>query len=85
MVASSQMRRAPREISRRSGTTANAGLVYLGNDGQTGARLILDSSGTNYRATIHNGTTSQSVSLATATPTTGQMARLLLQDRKSVV
>ncbi len=60
-------------------TTANAGLVYLGNDGQTGARLILDSSGTNYRATIHNGTTSQSVTLATATPTTGQMARLLVQ------
>lgn len=60
-------------------TTANAGLVYVGNDGQTGGRLILDSSGTNYRATIHNGTTSQSVSLATATPTTGQMARLAVQ------
>lgn len=60
-------------------TTANAGLVYLGNDGQTGGRLILDSDGTNYRATIHNGTTSQSVSLATATPTTGQMARLAVQ------
>lgn len=60
-------------------TTANAGLVYLGNDGQTGARLILDSNGTNYRATIHNGTTSQSVTLSTATPTTGQMARLLVQ------
>lgn len=60
-------------------TTANAGLVYLGNDGQTGARLILDSDGTNYRATIHNGTTSQSISLATATPTTGQMTRLAVQ------
>lgn len=60
-------------------TTANAGLVYVGNDGQTGARLIVDSSGTNYRATIHNGTTSQSVTLATATPTTGQMARLAVQ------
>lgn len=60
-------------------TTAGAGLVYVGRDDQTGARLILDSSGTNYRATIHNGTTSQSVSLATATPTTGQPARLLLQ------
>lgn len=60
-------------------TTAGAGLVYLGNDGQTGGRLILDSDGTNYRATIHNGTTSQSVSLATATPTTGQMVRLAVQ------
>lgn len=60
-------------------TTSGAGLVYVGNDGQTGARLVLDSDGTNYRATIHNGTTSQSVSLATSTPTTGQMARLALQ------
>lgn len=60
-------------------TTAGAGLVYLGNDGQTGARLIVDSAANNYRATIHNGTTSQSVSLATATPTTGQGAQLAVQ------
>lgn len=57
-------------------TTANAGLLYLGNDGQTGARLLVDSTGTDYRVTLHNGTTSQSVSLATATPTSGQMFRL---------
>lgn len=60
-------------------TTAGAGLVYLGRDDQTGARLIVDSDGTNYRATIHNGTASASVSLATATPTTGQSARLVVQ------
>lgn len=60
-------------------TTSGAGLVYLGNDGQTGARLIVDASSNNYRATIHNGTTSQSVSLATATPTTGQGAMLAVQ------
>lgn len=60
-------------------TTAGAGLLYLGRDDQTGARLILDSDGTNYRATIHNGTSSASATLATATPTTGQLARLVLQ------
>jgi hypothetical protein len=60
-------------------TTAGAGLLYVGNDGQTGARLTLDSDGTNYRATIHNGTSSQSISLASATPTTGQAARIAVQ------
>lgn len=60
-------------------TTSGAGLVYVGNDGQSFTRLILDSDGTNYRATWHNGTSSVSATLATATPTTGQLARLLVQ------
>jgi hypothetical protein len=60
-------------------TTAGAGLLYLGRDDQTGARLIVDSDGTNYRATIHNGTSSASATLATATPTSGQLARLVVQ------
>jgi len=60
-------------------TTSGAGLVYVGNDGQTGARVLIDASSNQYRATVHNGTTSQSVSLATTTPTTGQMTRLALQ------
>ncbi len=60
-------------------TTSGAGLLYIGNDAQSGGRLIVDASSNQYRATIHNGTTSQSVSLATSTPTTGQQARLLVQ------
>lgn len=60
-------------------TTAGAGLLYLGNDGQTGGRLVVDASANEYRATIHNGTTGQSVSLATSTPTTGTQARLVVQ------
>lgn len=60
-------------------TTSGAGLLYLGNDGQTGARLLVDASSNQYRATIHNGTTSQSVSLATTTPTTDQGAMLAVQ------
>lgn len=60
-------------------TTAGAGLFYLGNDAVTGARWLIDSTGTNYRATIHNGTTSASVTLASALPTTAQATRLTMQ------
>lgn len=68
------------EFSEAGTRTANgAALVYIGNDAQTGGRLILDSTGTNYRATLHNGSASESVSLATATPTTSQATRLALQ------
>lgn len=60
-------------------TTANAGLVYLGNDAVSGARLVVDATGTNYRATIHNGTSGQSATLSTATPATNAPAILLVQ------
>ena len=60
-------------------TTSGAGLLYIGNDAQSGGRLIVDASSNQYRATIHNGTTSQSVSLATSTPTTGERALLAVQ------
>ncbi len=59
-------------------TTANAGLLYLGNNGVTGARLVLDSDGANYRATWHNGSASDSVTLSTGTPGTGVDAELLV-------
>lgn len=62
-----------------TGTTLNAGLVYLGNDAQTGARLWVTSDGTRYRATIHNGTTSVSVTLASLSLTTGDAARGVVQ------
>lgn len=58
--------------------TSGGGLLYIGNDGQTGGRLIVDASSNQYRATIHNGTTSQSVSLTGSTPTTGNAADLLV-------
>lgn len=57
-------------------TTANAGLVYLGNDGVSGARLVLDSDGTHYRATWHNGTDSDSATLTGVTPSSGTEAEL---------
>lgn len=59
-------------------TTTGAGLLYLGNAGQTGGRLLIDSTGTNYRATLHDGSTSQSATLATGTPAVGAYTELLL-------
>lgn len=60
-------------------TTANAGLLYLGNDAQSGGRVYIDAASSQYRAGIHNGTTGQTVSLTGSTPTTGNAADLLLQ------
>lgn len=37
--------------------TASAALVYIGNAGNTGARLWIDSTGSVYRARHHNGST----------------------------
>ena len=60
-------------------TTANAGLVAIVNDGVSDARLVLDSDGSNYRATLHNGTTSASVTASSVAPTTGQPCEIALQ------
>lgn len=59
--------------------TAGAGLVYLGNDAVSGARLTLASNGTNYAATIHNGTTSATATASVVTPTSGQSVRAVVQ------
>ncbi len=59
-------------------TTSGAGLLYIGNDGQTGGRLIVDASSNQYRVTIHNGTTGQSVSLTGSTPTTDNEADFIV-------
>lgn len=65
-----------RELGTR--VTSGAGLLYIGNDAQSGARWTIDSNGTNYRATVHNGTTSVSATLASATPN-AETARLTMQ------
>ena len=56
--------------------SAGAGLFYLGNDGATGARLYLDSTGTQYRLTHHNGSSSVTATMTGTAPTTGQRVRL---------
>lgn len=62
-------------IERGTVGTASAGLFYLGNDGVTGARLFIESTGTYYRFVSHNGTSSKTSTLAVA-PTSGQEVRL---------
>lgn len=57
-------------------TTSGAGLLYLGNDAATGARFYLDSTGTNYRAVYHDGSSSVTSTLATGTPASGARAEL---------
>jgi hypothetical protein len=62
------------------GTLADSGaLVYLGNDGQTGARYLIESSGTYYRATLNDGASTNTVTLATAAPAEGQVFRAVGQ------
>lgn len=58
-------------------TTANATLFAIsGDDPTTGVRLYLDTSGTYYRLTYHNGTTSVTATLTSGQPTSGQEVAL---------
>jgi hypothetical protein len=57
------------------GPTASSGAFYIGNSGQTGARLAIDVSGGAYRIFHHNGTSSVTATMATA-PTAGQRCQL---------
>lgn len=61
-------------------TTANATLFAVaGSDPTTGARLYLDTSGTYYGFTAHNGTTTATARLTSGQPTTGDVVRLLFE------
>jgi hypothetical protein len=66
-------------VERATRTTSSAVLWYLGNDGQTGARLTVSSSGTDYQAILTDGTNTATIALATATPALGAAARLAVQ------
>lgn len=64
-------------VERGARTTANATLLAIaGDDPTTGARLYVDTSGTYYRLTAHNGTTSVTATLASGQPTAGQLVDL---------
>lgn len=57
---------------------ASGGVAYLGNDGATGARIYIDSTGAQYRVTYTDGTTTQTVTMTGTAPTSGQRVRLRL-------
>jgi len=56
--------------------TASAGIFSLSNDAVSGARLFIDSSGTQYRVTHHNGTSGVTATMTGTAPTSGQRVRL---------
>ena len=58
--------------------TASGGVAYLGNTGATGARVYIDSSGTQYRAIYTDGTTTRTCTMTGTAPTSGQRVRLRL-------
>lgn len=62
-------------VERGAVAVASAAVAYVGNAGNTGARLWIDSTGTYYRVRHHNGTSEVTATLAAA-PTTGQRVAL---------
>ncbi len=58
--------------------TASGGVAYLGIDAATGARVYIDSTGTQYRATYTDGTTTRTCVMTGTAPTSGQRVRLRL-------
>lgn len=65
-----------RFIENGSLASAGAGVFYLGLDAGTGARLYIDSSGTQYRITHHNGTSSVTSTLSGTAPVAGDLVEL---------
>jgi hypothetical protein len=63
-------------IERGTVGVVSDGLFYLGNDGVTGARLYIDSTGTFYRLTYHDGTNPAVTSTLAVAPSTGDLVRL---------
>jgi hypothetical protein len=58
-------------------TTVNSTLFAVsGDDPTTGVRLYIDTTGTYYRITYHNGTTSVTATLASGTPASGDHVAL---------
>lgn len=55
---------------------ANGGVFYLGNDAATGARLYIQSSGSQYRLVHNNGSAAVTATMTGTAPTTGQLVRL---------
>jgi len=55
---------------------ASAGVFYIGLDAATGARLYIDSTGTQYRLTYHDGSTPVTSTMSGTAPTTGQLVEL---------
>jgi hypothetical protein len=64
-------------VDRGARTTTNATLFAIaGDDPTSGVRIHLDTSGSYYRFTYHNGSTSVIATLTSGQPTAGQLVRM---------
>lgn len=64
------------ERGARTGTAGGTLLALAGDDPTSGVRVYLDTTGTYYRFTYHNGTTSVAATLTSGQPTAGQLVRM---------
>jgi hypothetical protein len=73
-------------VERGTLATASDAIAYIGNAGNTGARLWIDSTGTFYRVRHHNGTAEVTSTISSGAPTAGQrvIIRVVLASTGSV-
>ena len=64
------------EFIERGSLAAGGAVLYVGNDGNTGARILIESTGTQYRVTYTDGTTTRTSTLAGTAPVTGQRVEI---------
>lgn len=59
--------------------TSNAGLLYLGNDAQSGARLVVRGTGTTYAVDVYNASGATSTATLSVSVASGAAVQLLIQ------
>jgi len=64
------------EFVERGSLAAGGAVLYVGNEAATGARILLESSGTQYRLTYTDGTTTRTSTMTGTAPVTGQRVQL---------
>lgn len=60
----------------RGSLAAGGAVLYVGNEAGTGARILLESSGTQYRFTYTDGTTTRTSTMTGSAPVNGQRVQL---------
>jgi hypothetical protein len=61
---------------------ADGGVIALSPDAGTGARIVIDSTGSHFRATLDNGSDSRVVTLSGTAPAVGERFRLAMQAER---
>lgn len=64
------------EFVERGSLAAGGAVLYVGNEAGTGARILLESTGTQYRLTYTDGTTTRTSTMTGTAPVNGQRVQL---------